>query len=209
MGTIIRIVCVALLVCVPVAATQHEGGGSVYQSTLAANFEHVSGQLVQLAEAMPDEIYAWRPTEGVRSTSEVLMHVVGANMMMPVFFGVSPAEGFEVPENPFALAREWEANVTAKADVMAKLQGSIEYAKGAIANFPDAMLDEEVTLFGPPMAKRAGLLILLSHSHEHLGQLIAYARSNGVTPPWSQPMPESMPEEPEEPEEPAEESADE
>lgn len=186
----------AILVAVPVVADHHETQ-SVYSATLAANFEVVSGQLMQLAEAMPEEAYAWRPAEGVRSTSETVMHVVGANMMMPVFFGMPPAEGFEVPENPFALARQMEANVTAKADVMAKLEASIAYAKDAIASFPEAMLDEEVTLFGPPMPKRAGLLILLSHSHEHLGQLIAYARSNGIVPPWSQPMPEAMPEAPE------------
>ncbi len=179
------VVGLLLLAAMPLAADHHESE-SVYSATLAANFEFVSGQLMQLAEAMPEEVYS--------STSEVFMHVVGANMMMPVTFGSAPAEGFEMPENPFALARELEANVTAKVDVMAKLEESIEYAKEAIAKFPEAMLDEEVTLFGPPMPKRAGLLILLSHSHEHLGQLIAYARSNGVKPPWSQPMPEAMPE---------------
>lgn len=183
-----------LLVCAPVATLATQGSGSVYSATLAANFEFVSGQLVQLAEEMPEELYDWRPAEGVRSTSETFMHVAGANMMMPVMFGVAPAEGFEIAENPFALARELEANVTAKADVMAKLKESIEYAKGAISGFPRARLDEETTVFGPPMPKRAGLLILLSHSHEHLGQLIAYARMNGVKPPWSQPMPEAMPE---------------
>ena len=99
-----------------------------------------------------------------------------------------------MPENPFAFARELEANVTAKADVAAKLQESIAYAKGALAGFPEAELDKEVDLFGMTMRKRDALLILLSHSHEHLGQLIAYARSNGVKPPWSQPMPEAPPE---------------
>jgi len=189
------LVCLLLSVGAPALAEHHEGHSCVYTATLAGNFEFVSGRLVQLAEAMPEEVYAWRPAEGVRSTSETFMHVSSANMMMPVAFGVAPAEGFEMPEDMFAMARDWEMNVTAKADVMAKLKESIEYGKGAIANFPESQLDEEVDLFGPPMPKRAGLLILLSHSHEHLGQLIAYARSNGVKPPWSQPMPESMPQE--------------
>lgn len=185
----ILVVC-CLLVAVPVVAEHHEGAPT-YGATLSANFEFVSGQLMQLAEAMPEEVYSWRPTEGVRSTSEVFMHVVSANMMMPPSFGIAPAEGFEMPENPFAMAREWEENVTSKADVMAKLEASIAYAKNALATFPDESLGDEVTIFGPPMAKRDGLLVLLSHSHEHLGQLIAYARSNGVKPPWSQPMPDA------------------
>ena len=112
-------------------------------------------------------------------------------MLLPPAFGVAPADGFEIGEDPFAKARELEANVTAKADVMAQLGASIAYAKNVLATFPEAALDEEVTVFGPPMTKRAALLMLLSHSHEHLGQLIAYARSNGIKPPWSQPMPES------------------
>jgi uncharacterized damage-inducible protein DinB len=186
--------CLLLVVCAPLAAEHHEKeAASVYGGTLAMNFEHVSGQLMQLADAIPEATYGWRPSDEVRTTSEVIMHVVGANMLMPTMIGV-PAEGFEVPENPFALAKELEANVTSKADVKAKLEESIAYAKGALANFPEAALDEKVDMFGMEMRKRDVLLIMLSHSHEHLGQLIAYARSNGVTPPWSQPMPDAPPE---------------
>lgn len=187
--------CLLLVLCSPLIAEHHEKeAASVYGGTLAMNFDFVSGQLMQLAEAMPEATYGWRPNEDVRATSEVVMHLVGTNMLMPVMVGVAPAEGFVMPENPFALARELEANVTAKADVMAKLQGSISYAKGALVDFPEEALDEKVDMFGMEMRKRDALLILLSHSHEHLGQLIAYARSNGVKPPWSQPMPETPPE---------------
>jgi uncharacterized damage-inducible protein DinB len=189
MNRVSLLLCLALAVA-PAAADHHEGG-SVYGATLAANMEFVSGQLMQLAEALPEEVYAWRPAEGVRATSEVFMHVVGANFLLPVALGVAPPEGLEPPENPFALAREWEAAVTAKADVKARLGESIAFAKNAMATFPEAALDEETDLFGTPMTKRAALLVLLSHSHEHLGQLIAYARSNGVKPPWSEPMPEA------------------
>lgn len=195
MSRMTMFLCLLLVVCVPLAAEHHEKkAASVYGGTLAMNFEYVSGQIAQLAEAMPEGVYGWRPADEVRTTSEVIMHVVGTNMMMPVMIGVAPAEGFAMPENPFALARDLEANVTAKADVMAKLQESVAYAKGALAGFPEAELDTEVDMFGMKMRKRDALLIMLSHSHEHLGQLIAYARSNGVKPPWSQPMPEMPPE---------------
>ncbi len=188
------VLCLALFAMVPAVSADHHEGGSVYGATLAANFEFVSGQLMQLAEAMPEEAYSWRPADGVRSTSEAFMHVVGANLLMPPAFGVAPADGLEMSDNPFAMARAWEETVTSKADVMAKLEMSIGYAQHAMATFPEAALDEEVTIFGPPMRHRDALLVLLSHSHEHLGQLIAYARSNGVAPPWSQPLPEAPPE---------------
>lgn len=190
MRRVILIVALAVLLAMPVAADHHEGG-TAYGKTLAANLERVSGQLMQLAEAIPDEVFAWRPAEGVRSTSEVLMHVVSSNMLILPAIGAAPAEGLVIPENPFALARDWEANVTAKADVMAKLEESIAYAKHAIRTFPEEAMGKEFPMFGPGTTNRDALLVVLSHSHEHLGQLIAYARSNGVVPPWSQPMPES------------------
>jgi len=195
MSRMTMFLCLLLVVCAPLVAEQPEKeAASAYGGTLAMNFEHVSGQLVQLADAIPEATYGWRPSDEVRTTSEVMMHVVGANILMPTMIGVAPPEGFEVPENPFAMAKDLETNVTSKADVKAKLQESIAYAKGALANFPEAALDEKVDVFGMEMRKRDVLLIMLSHSHEHLGQLIAYARSNGVKPPWSQPMPEAPPE---------------
>lgn len=181
------LVCLLLSVSAPALAEHHEGEGSVYTATLAGNFEFVSGRLVQLAEAMPEDVYKWRPAEGVRSTSETLMHVVNANIGLPMMLGVAPPEGLEMSEDMMAKAQEREKNVTAKADVIAELKKSIDYGKSAIGDYPAAALGDEVEFFGMTLRKRDVLLILLSHSHEHLGQLIAYARSNGVTPPWSEP----------------------
>ena len=184
------LVCLALSLGAPALAEHHEGEGSVYTATLAGNFEFVSGRLVQLAEAIPEDVYTWRPAEGVRSTSETLMHLAGANLGLPMMMGVAPPEGMEMSEDMMAKMQEREKNVTAKAEVIADLKKSIAYGKSAIGDFPAAHLGDEIEFFGMNLKKRDLLLILLSHSHEHLGQLIAYARSNGVTPPWSEPQPE-------------------
>ena len=81
--------------------------------------------------------------------------------------------------------QEMEAEITDKAAVIAKLQESFAYLYEALPTLGD--LDTEVSLFGPPSSKRSYVLRTLSHAHEHLGNSIAYARSVGVVPPWSQP----------------------
>jgi uncharacterized damage-inducible protein DinB len=154
------------------------------------NMEGANEKILALAEAVPAEQYSWKPNVAVRSFSEVLMHAAGVNLLMPSMLGAALPEGLEAPEKPFALLGEWEKNITAKDDVIAKLKESFEYVGGAIRSIED--LDTKVAIFFPtPSSKRSYVLIIQSHAHEHLGQLIAYTRSMGIAPPWSQPPPPS------------------
>ncbi len=176
----------AVAVAMPSLAQESDPNAG-WTADLAADLERVGGRLVQLAGAVPAEKYSWRPAEGVRTISEVYMHVVGANMLLPPGLGAAPPAGLTIPENPFDLATAWERDVTAKDDVVAKLEESFAYATQAAPTVQD--LGAQVEPFGFAASKRTYLLILLTHAHEHLGQSIAYARSIGVVPPWSVPPP--------------------
>ena len=146
-----------------------------FHKDLMANFEDAEKKLIDLAEAIPADKFSWRPAEGVRSVSETLMHVAGANY----FFG--GRFGAEVPEN----VRELE-KITEKEKVMETLKASFAETKKAMKSTVDADLDEMHELPFGKFSSRSILLLLATHAHEHLGQTIAYARSNGVVPPWSQ-----------------------
>jgi uncharacterized damage-inducible protein DinB len=161
---------------------------SDFMSDAVANLTRVGKQLVSLAEAMPADKYAWRPNDQVRKVSEVYMHVVGPNILIPSLLGAAPPKGLTIPEKPFDLAAKWESEVTSKEEVIARLRESFDYAAEAIKTIPVKELDTETSIFGFPASKRAYILILLSHAHEHLGQSIAYARTVGVVPPWSAPQ---------------------
>jgi uncharacterized damage-inducible protein DinB len=142
------------------------------------------GKLIQLAEATPEAKYAWRPAKDVRSTGEVFMHVVSANYGAPTFWGVKPPEGFNFATH--------EKSLTKKVDIQQALKASFAHMEQGFAATPDADLDKAVELFGMKTTVRGGYLLLLSHAHEHLGQSIAYARSNGIVPPWTLKQQEAM-----------------
>jgi uncharacterized damage-inducible protein DinB len=149
---------------------------SGFRADVLGNIDYAAKELISLAEAVPAEKYSWRPVAGVRSVSEVYMHVVLANYYIPSFAGVKMPEGID---------REMEKKVTEKAQVVEALKKSIAHLHSAIEATADSELDTKVKLFGRDMSKRAVYILVAGHLHEHLGQSIAYARSNGVTPPWS------------------------
>jgi uncharacterized damage-inducible protein DinB len=142
-------------------------------------FQDAQSKLVELAEATPEGKYAWRPGKDkeVRSTGEVFMHVAAANYGIPGMMGIKPPEGFD-----FAT---FEKSKTKKAEIVSTLKASFDYMEKAWSELPEADLDKPTQLFGMNTTLRGGYLLLLSHCHEHLGQSIAYARSNGIVPPWT------------------------
>jgi uncharacterized damage-inducible protein DinB len=140
-------------------------------------WRHVSQQLIALAEATPGEKFAWRPAPGVRSTSEVYMHIVLANFWLLSMTG---------PKMPDDLKQEMEKSVTAKADVINWLKRSLDAVKQAHAAESSQDLPRKVKVAGRDATVDGMYLRIIVHANEHMGQLIAYARMNGVVPPWSQ-----------------------
>jgi uncharacterized damage-inducible protein DinB len=143
---------------------------------IMGQFNEGADKLVQLAEAIPQDKFTWRPAEGVRSVSEVLLHVAGSNEYFLTAAGVPAAVQGE---------SDLEHSTTVKAQVIARLKQSNDRVRAAIQAMPDADLDKATKIFGQQTTYRGIVLMLETHVHEHLGQMIAYARSNGVVPPWS------------------------
>jgi uncharacterized damage-inducible protein DinB len=135
-------------------------------------------KLIALANAMPADKYGWKPGEGVRSTGEVFNHVAAANFFLPTFWGAKVPAGV----NPQTLEKEMSGDKAKTVEVLTK---SFDNLREAILAVPDADLDRKIKMFGQDATVRDAMMVLASHAHEHLGQSIAYARSNGVVPPWS------------------------
>ena len=137
---------------------------------------HVSQQLVALAEAIPADKFAWRPAPGVRSTSEVYMHIVFANFYLLSLTG---------PKMPADFNTDMVKTVTSKPEVIKWLKRSLEAVKEAHQAETAKDFARKVHANNVEATVDGVYLRILVHDNEHMGQLVAYARMTGVVPPWS------------------------
>jgi uncharacterized damage-inducible protein DinB len=137
---------------------------------------HVSQQLIALAEATPEDKFTWRPAPGVRSTSEVYMHIAEANFYLLSVTG---------PKMPEDLKEGMDKSVTKKAEVIGWLKRSLEAVKQAHLAVKPADLQRKVHIADRDATVDGMYLRIIVHANEHMGQLVAYARMTGVVPPWS------------------------
>ncbi len=173
MKTILATICLVVVLAAPAFAQKMpEGIWEGYDG----EWLHVSEQLVALAEATPAEKFAWRPAPGVRSTSEVYMHIVEANFYLLSVTG---------PKMPADLKEGADKTVTSKAEVIAWLKRSLEAVKQAHLAETPADLQRKVHIVDRDATVDGMYLRIIVHANEHMGQLVAYARMTGVVPPWS------------------------
>jgi uncharacterized damage-inducible protein DinB len=143
---------------------------------LLARFEESSSKVLRLGEAIPATKYSWRPAPGVRSIGEVLVHVGLGNYYTTSDAGAKPS---------LQVGDTLEKTLTSKTEVLAFLRTSIGYMRSVLDRLTEADLEHPATMFGQSTTLENVYLFGIAHVHEHLGQLIAYARFNGVVPPWA------------------------
>lgn len=152
---------------------------------LMADVADVESKIVGLAVAMPEASYAWRPMPGVRSAGEAFTHVAADNYFMPVALGAAAPAGTGISGTDYKTVAAYEAKTRSRAEIIAEIEKSFTFLKQSMADTPDAKLETTMKMFGRNSAVRTTWVSTVTHLHEHLGQLIAYARSNKVVPPWS------------------------
>lgn len=148
------------------------------QQETSGMISFATDRISQLAEAIPEDKYSWSPQEGVRSVSGVIAHVISANYFFGSKMGAALPEGV----NPQTV----EQDFTTKAALTSELKKSSTFVLEAVKGVDSSALADKVEFpFEGEYTTMTAMLIAQAHANEHLGQLIAYARSNGITPPWS------------------------
>ena len=182
-GRVTRMLIVAslglVLISAPAQAQDlNEESAATMKAAFMADIEVMREKFLGLAEAFPAETYTWRPMEGVRSVSEVLMLIASEG------YGFVP----RAVGAPTALSREESQGLSAitdKAEVIDHLNRGFDYAREQLDALDPATLTSARNLFGQERSTPAIMMLVGGDMHEHLGQLIAYARTNEIVPPWS------------------------
>ena len=171
----------ALLLALAIPATSSGQGlmGDMHQSV-----NDVQKKFVDLANAIPARAYAWRPS-GARSVGEVLLHVAADNYLIPVAMGKPAPTATGISATDYKTVEKYEKRKLTKAQIIAELEASFRHLHEAMGLTTDANINETIKFFGQDWSRQRAMLATVNHLHEHLGQMIAYARSNKVVPPWS------------------------
>jgi uncharacterized damage-inducible protein DinB len=131
------------------------------RSELLGHFNESMGKVIALAEAMPPGQFNWRPEKDAMPVGQVYAHIARYN-----YYYTQSSLGVALPAG---VRLDTLEAMRDKAQIVQLLRRSAEHAK----------------LYGRTVPRWAVVLQLVAHMNEHLGQSIAYARSNSVVPPWS------------------------
>ena len=169
----------------PAATPTPVAAGPNLMKDLMGDVEGVEKKMVDLAMAMPEGSMAWTPGAGVRSVKEVVLHVASDNYLIPSLMGGAIPPETKIVATDFATLTAYEKQPIKRDSAVAELKASFAHLKRVMAADSAASMSTEVDFFGTKMSRQAAWIGAVTHLHEHLGQSIAYARSNKIVPPWS------------------------
>lgn len=183
LGRLLKVVLVTCALTAAISPLAHaqqlntESADAV-KAAFLADIEVMREKFIGLAEAFPQDTYTWRPMEGVRSVSEVLMLIASEGYgFAPTALGGSAAMSREDSQGL--------AEITDKSQVIDHLNKGFDHARTEITAIDPTTLVSARALFGRERSTPELALFVAGDMHEHLGQLIAYARTNQIVPPWS------------------------
>jgi uncharacterized damage-inducible protein DinB len=161
----------------PAASTDNTPPSYDMKAQALLDLQTVQKKCVDLVQALPNDKLTWRPAPDARSFAEVFLHVAGERYGILGMMGATPPAGIK--------PRELEKSTTDKDKIVAELNQSWDFAQKAIDGMSNADFAKLLPKLGPQANEGDVVYILVADAHEHLGQLVAYARQNGIVPPWT------------------------
>jgi uncharacterized damage-inducible protein DinB len=174
---------VALALVVPQSVTAQKPGSLM--ADLLSDVSEVEKKMVDLAKAIPADKFGYRPSAGTRSVNDVVMHVASDNYFFGAVTGTAAPASTGIKPEDYKTVTGYEARKVTPAEAAAQLQASFTFLKQVMAAQTEASMTQKKSMFGQEFTGQKMWVMATTHLHEHLGQMIAYARANNITPPWS------------------------
>jgi len=184
MKTRLLVLAAALLCAAPFATPVAAQNAPSWMGEMHRDVNEAQKKMIGLANAIPESAYDWRPSPGTRSVREVFLHVASDNYFIPIAMG-KPAPASSGITADMSSVGAFEKRALTKAQVIAELEASYTHLHQGMGLTTDANAAETIKFFGGDWTRMRAMTLTVTHLHEHLGQMIAYARSNNVVPPWS------------------------
>jgi uncharacterized damage-inducible protein DinB len=159
------------------ASADHTAPSYDMKAQSLQDLQGMQKKFVDLANALPADKLTWRPSADSRSFAEVFLHVAGERYQILGLMGTAPPAGFD--------DKTFEKSTTDRAQLVEELNKSWEFAQKAINGMTNADFAKLLPKLGPQANAGDVIYILVADAHEHLGQSVAYARENGIVPPWT------------------------
>jgi uncharacterized damage-inducible protein DinB len=169
----------------PAADSGVASSQAALMTDLAADVTQLETKLVGLAREIPADKYNWRPGPGVRSVAELMLHVAADNYLFPGMLGTPLDPAIGIKADDYTTAQAFEMKFTNRDEIIAELEKSFTFLKQSMQATTGDWQSKQVSMFGQSFTGQQAWLLATVHLHEHLGQGIAYARVNGIVPPWS------------------------
>ncbi|MGD8320604.1 MAG: DinB family protein [Gemmatimonadota bacterium] len=183
--TMLGTVTTMVLLGLPAAGTAQMGGGSQamtpFKEAQVKDLQTMKDKFYRLGDAFPESSFDWRPMEGVRSVKDVLALMVAECNLFPAMWGGARGEGAAAGFGP----EIQRAGAMSKAEILAEVNKAFDHMIASVSGMDDDARMMEADFFGQRVAASTAVMMASADMHEHLGQLIAYARTNEIVPPWS------------------------
>jgi uncharacterized damage-inducible protein DinB len=159
------------------ASSDHTAPSYDMKAQSLVDLERVQKKFVDLLNVVPADKMTWRPSPDSRSFAELFLHVAGERYGILSLMGAEKPAGFD--------GKTFQKSTTDKAQILVELNRTWEFAQKAINGMTNADFAKLIPKLGPQANAGDVVYILVGDAHEHLGQAVAYARMNGIVPPWT------------------------
>ena len=145
------------------------------------DIDGVRDKFLALAKAVPADKHGWRPMEKSRSFHQVFAHVAAEGNLESAMFGAKLPAGSVANFD----AEETRLNKLPDDQLVEEMDKSRQLLSATVGGLSLEKMNTSIPYYGQPTLPRIAMTYTLNDLHEHLGQLVAYARTNQIVPPWS------------------------